>query len=313
MHTLLLFPGQGSQCAGMGRDIAEYSDDAMDLWKKAEKASNLALREIFWEGDEAAMADTRALQPALTVVNLNLWREIHSKISPKGCAGHSLGEFSAMASAGAISFEDAVALTALRGRLMADADPEGIGAMSAIVKLSLDTVEEIVRVSQDATNKTLCIANYNTPAQYVISGSKTAVEHAASLVKEKKGRAISLKVSGAFHSPLMNDASKEFAPELEKVDWKTPSFPIYCNVTGKPTENPKDLKAALASQMTSSVQWISIVINQYQNGADSWLELGPKALLGKMVQSCLADHSEARDLHISAVCNLNELKIFSGF
>ncbi len=289
MNTALLFPGQGSQESGMGRDIAEHSADAMNLWKRAERISNLPLREIFWEGDDAAMSDTRALQPALTVVNLSLWMELAGKVKPCAAAGHSLGEFSALAAAQALTLEDTLEITALRGRLMAEADPAGTGAMAAIVKLSLPEVEDMVRQSAAATGLPLLIANYNTPAQLVISGAKAAVEHAAGLAKERKGRAVMLKVSGAFHSPLMAEAARELEPLLRKAHWSRPRFPVYCNVDGRPAREADAAMTACCRQMTSSVRWIDSVRAQYADGVRCWLELGPKAILGKMTQPCLAD------------------------
>ena len=168
----LLFPGQGSQEAGMGRDLAEADSAAMQLWKRAEAISGLPLREIFWEGDDAAMSDTRALQPALTVVNLNLWRALAGRVQPVAAAGHSLGEFAALAAAGVLDEESVLQIVSLRGRLMAEADPDGRGGMAAILKLSLEQVEGVVREAAEESDRPLIIANYNTPGQYVISGDK---------------------------------------------------------------------------------------------------------------------------------------------
>lgn len=285
--TALLFPGQGSQEFGMGRSLAEQSHDAMALWKRAESLSGLPLREIYWEGDEAAMANTKALQPALTVVNLALWMQLASRIQPCAAAGHSLGEFSAFAAAGALPIDDVLRITALRGALMAEADPHGAGAMAAIVKLDESTVEDIVRQSHEATGQALLIANYNTPAQLVISGEKAAVEHAAALTKEAKGRAIMLKVSGAFHSPLMAEAAKELSPLLLKAHWSKPRFPVYCNIHGKPVADAHSAQQAAVQQMTSSVRWVDTVRAMAKAGTACWLELGPKQVLGKMVQPCL--------------------------
>jgi [acyl-carrier-protein] S-malonyltransferase len=287
--TALLFSGQGSQEFGMGRSLAEHSPEVMNLWKRAESISALPLREIYWEGDETAMTNTKALQPALTVVNLALWMHAAHHVQPCAAAGHSLGEFSAFAAAGALPLDDVLRITALRGALMAEADPHGTGAMAAIVKLDQGTVEDIVRQSRAATGQMLLIANYNTPAQLVISGEKDAVDHAVALTKAAKGRGIMLKVSGAFHSPLMADAAKELTPLLQKAHWNKPRFPVYCNVHGKAVTDAHSAQEAALQQMTSSVRWVDTVRAMAQAGAQRWLELAPKQVLGKMVQPCLAE------------------------
>ena len=184
--TAVLFPGQGSQEPGMGRDVAEASKEAMELWKKAEQISGFPLRAVYWESDDAAlMADTKHLQPALTVVNVTLWQALSRKLSPACAAGHSLGEYSALAAAGALSLESTLELVSLRGKLMADADPDGKGGMAAILKLNREAVSEIAKAAAEATGEILIVANHNTPAQFVISGNKAAVEAALPLVKEK--------------------------------------------------------------------------------------------------------------------------------
>ncbi|MDR2573502.1 MAG: ACP S-malonyltransferase [Desulfovibrio sp.] len=288
MQSVLLFPGQGAQQAGMGRDIAEFSTDAMDFWKQAERISRLPLREIYWEGDEAAMSDTRALQPALTVVNLNLWREAVARVSPLGAAGHSLGEFSALAAAGVLEPLTVLELTALRGRLMAEADPEGRGGMAALVKLDENRAAEIVAEVIGEIGESLVIANYNTPAQFVVSGGRGAVTLACKKAGEHGGRGLELKVGGAFHSPLMSEAAGEFAPALRKARWMKPRFPVYSNVEGRAAPEGEALKQSMLAQMTSPVRWMESIRGQYADGARHWLELGPKALLGKMVGPCLA-------------------------
>lgn len=287
--TALLFPGQGSQEKNMGRDLAESDRDIMDIWKKAERASNIALREIYWDGDEEAMKDTRNLQPGLTAANLSLWHAASKKLSPVCAAGHSLGEFSAIAASGALSLDDTFEIVALRGRLMAEADPQGVGAMSAIVKLKLETVRELVEKTVQETGETLIVANYNTPGQFVVSGTKTGCTHCGELVKAIKGRAIPLAVSGAFHSPLMAEAARELAGVLEKCSWNNPAFPVYCNAVGVAVKDAETLKNVMQKQMTSSVLWIDTIKNQWTDGARRWVELGPKAVLSKMVKPILEE------------------------
>ncbi len=282
-NVAILFPGQGSQEKGMGRDLAEADSDAMGLWKQAEKISGLALREIYWEGDDAAMADTRNLQPAMTVTTLNLWRAVAGKLDPMGAGGHSLGEYAALAAAGALPETQVLELVSLRGRLMAEAAGEG-GAMAAVLKVSLPDVEALVGKAAEATGGTLIVANSNTPGQYVISGRKDAVDHAAGLCKELKGRAIPLAVSGAFHSPLMAEAAAEIEKYLLKADWRTPKMPVFANVTGAGESDPEKLKKLLVRQMTSSVRWIDTMSSMFDAGARVFVELGPKGVLTKMVK-----------------------------
>lgn len=301
----LLFPGQGSQEPGMGRDVAEHAPEAMDLWKKAETISGLPLRAVYWESEDAAlMADTKHLQPALTVVNMSLWMVLAPKISPACAAGHSLGEYSALAAARVLSPESVLELVSLRGKLMADADPEGKGGMAAILKLNRETVADIARVAAEATGETLIVANLNTPAQFVISGTKTAVAAALPLVKEKKGRAVPLPVSGAFHSPLMSAAARELATALHRATWSKPKFPVYSNVNGKAVTDGESLRELCAVQMTSSVLWIDTIANQWRDGVRSWLEVGPKGTLSRMVKPILDGVPVEEEVSIAAVGSL---------
>lgn len=289
-NPVLLFAGQGSQVPGNGKRMAEANPEAMQLWHLAEKESGLPLREIYWEGPEDAMSDTAALQPALTAFCCALWKELRKKtgMKPFAAAGHSLGEFSAFAAAGVISPESAIKLTALRGRLMAEADPDKKGAMAAILKLDSCESARIAAEAASETGEMLVAANFNTPSQLVVSGEKEAVELACKKAKERKGRAVLLAVSGAFHSPLMQKANEVFTAELDRVCWRDPAFPVYCNVNAKPVTTAAEARQACSSQMVSSVHWVDTIRNIYAAGGRSWLEIGPKSVLGKMVAPCLA-------------------------
>ncbi len=304
MNTAILFPGQGAQATGMGRDVAEESKEAMELWKRAERLSGLDLRSIYWESDDAAlMADTRALQPALAVTTMTLWQAAFPLFEKKGiipccAAGHSLGEYSALAAAGAISFNDALEIVVLRGALMADADPEGRGKMAAVLKLSRSALEEVVAEAirtMDDPHEILLVANYNTPSQFVLSGTRDALEVAAPLVKARKGRLVPLAVSGAFHSPLMDTASKKLAEKLSRIQWATPRFPVFSNAVGRAVSDRHDLEALAIRQMTSSVLWIDTIREQWKNGIQTWLELGPKGVLSRMVRPILEDANASPD------------------
>ena len=279
----ILFPGQGSQEKGMGRDVAEKYDEALDLWKLAEAESGLPLREIYWDGEDADMANTRALQPALTVTNLSLWLAVKGKVSPVATAGHSLGEFASLAASGVLSMEDAVKAVTLRGKLMSEAGQEGHG-MAAIVKMKQDAVETIVEEAAKESGKELKIANYNSPAQFVISGEKEALDVASAKVKEAKGRAIALAVSGAFHSPLIQEAADEFASFLGGLNWNAPAFPIFHNATAMPEPDAAQVMATMQKQMTSSVLWIQTLQAMYGLGIRDFMEVGPKGVLFKMLK-----------------------------
>ncbi|MDE7240805.1 ACP S-malonyltransferase [Desulfovibrio sp.] len=305
----LIFAGQGSQAAGMGRDLAEASADAMNYWKEGERISGLPLREIYWEGDEAAMSDTRALQPALTVANVNLWRALSERLGPSfkpfAAAGHSLGEYSALAAAGVLSPKSVLEITSLRGRLMAEADPEGKGAMAAIVKLDMDAVTDIVEQAAAESGALLVAANRNTPQQTVVSGAREAVALAVQKAKERKGRGVELKVSGAFHSPMMAEANKELAPLLEKATWNTPRFPVYCNVDGKPVHDGESARKSLLRQMVTPVFWVDLIRNLYLAGVRWWMEISPRAVLGKMVGPSMAGiAAQSENLRVDLIDSL---------
>ncbi len=280
----------------MSRDVAEAFPEAMELWKLAERKSKISLREIYWDGDEAAMSLTRNLQPALVAANMALWLALSKYLSPACAAGHSLGEYNALAAARVLSPEHVFDLVSLRGRLMEEADPKGAGAMAAIVKLSLGEVEECVAqaTARLGDGETLVIANYNTPAQFVVSGTKKAIDAILEPVKERKGRAIPLAVSGAFHSPLMAEASRELEKALDSLGkgaWNHARFPVYSNATAKAATDCEALKASLKKQMTSSVFWIPTMENMWDAGISSFVECGPKGVLTKMVGQILKERA----------------------
>ncbi|GAB6126667.1 ACP S-malonyltransferase [Humidesulfovibrio idahonensis] len=299
LPTAVLFPGQGSQELNMGRDLAEAQSAAMELWLLAEKHSGLKLREIYW-GDEGAapapeMSDTKALQPALTVVNVSLWLAAKPKaeaLRVVGTAGHSLGEFAALCAAGVLGVEDVIKAVCERGKLMAGAGKEGHG-MAAVLKLPLSALEPLVDRAAKTSGAFLRIANYNSPAQFVLSGEKPALDAVAALVKEAKGRAVPLAVSGAFHSPLMSEPANAFAKVLEDLRWQPAQFPVCMNVTGQSERDPGVLKAMLTAQMTSSVLWTTTMQSLYAAGARRFVELGPKSVLTKLVGQNLEGKDDA--------------------
>lgn len=290
-RSAILFPGQGSQEKGMGRDVAEAQADALELWKFAEKESGLPLREVYWDGEAEDMAATRALQPALTVVNLSLWQACASKYSPEATAGHSLGEFASLAASGVLSTQDTIKAVVLRGRLMSEAGGEGHG-MAAVLKMEQDAVVEAVDTAISETGKELRIANYNTPTQFVISGEKEAIDATGPLIKQNKGRLIPLAVSGAFHSPLIQEAADEFAVFLETLEWNSPKFPVFFNATGKTEQDPNAIRELMKRQMTSSVLWVQTLSGMWDAGIRSFTEVGPKGVLFKMLKPNFKSRTE---------------------
>ncbi len=271
----------------MGRALAETFPDSRDFWKMAEKASGFPLREIYWDGEEAAQAETRYLQPAMTVVNVSLWAFLKARSADKleavCLAGHSLGEFAALAAARVLDLADAFSLVSLRGRLMAEGGRPG-QSMAAVLKLALADVNEVVEAARQATNLELRVANHNSPGQYVLSGQTPAIEAAAPLVKERKGRLVPLAVSGAFHSPLMAEPAKEFIAALAKVDLKDARLPVVMNVTGQAESRAGLLRDLMGRQMTSSVLWTDSMAAMWSAGARRYLELGPKGVLTRLVK-----------------------------
>ncbi|MDR2051462.1 MAG: ACP S-malonyltransferase [Deltaproteobacteria bacterium] len=288
--TALLFSGQGAQEIGMGRGLAESNPEIMDLWKKAEKISRIPLRGLYWEGGEN-LDNTRNLQPALVTANIGLWMALAPHIKPSGAAGHSLGEYCALAAASVLGPEQILELVSLRGRLMAEADPEGKGGMAAILKLDLPRAEEAVKLALEACangQEVLILANYNTPSQFVASGSRQALECLASKARELKGRVLPLAVSGAFHSPLMEEAAREMSLAINKCAFSHPRFPVYCNVNGRAASRGEEIKSLLLRQMTSSVYWIDTVRNLFNDGMNMFVECSPKNVLARMVEQILS-------------------------
>lgn len=280
MSKAYIFPGQGSQFPGMGKALYERSEAARELMEKANGILGFPITDIMFGEDAEALKATRVTQPAIfihsTVLALCSGLE-----APSMVAGHSLGEFSALAAVGAMEFEDALKLVAIRANAMQKCCEKVPGTMAAVIKLPTETIEQIC-----ASCSGLVIpANYNSDGQVVISGEKQAVEEACAKMKEAGAkRALPLAVSGAFHSPLMEPARLELAEAIDRTPFKAPSCPVYQNVTALPSSDPSVIKENLLKQLTSPVRWTQTVQNMVADGADHFLEIGPGTVLQGLVR-----------------------------
>lgn len=276
-----VFPGQGSQFVGMGKELYENNATAKALFDKADEILGFKITEIMFAGTDEQLKQTNVTQPAVFLHSVITALCLGDDFNPDMVAGHSLGEFSALVAAGAISFEDGVRLVAARANAMQKACEANPGLMAAIIGLPDEKVEEIC--SQiSAEGDVVVAANYNCPGQLVISGTVDAVNKACGALKAAGAkRALPLKVGGAFHSPLMQPAKEELQAAIEKTSFSTPKFPVYQNVDGKPHTDAEEIKANLIAQLTSSVRWTSSVQNMIADGANEFTECGPgKALQG---------------------------------
>ena len=280
MKTAYVFPGQGSQFSGMGKDLYENSGKARVLFDKADEILGFKISEIMFGGTDDQLKETKVTQPAVF---------LHSVISalclpnfrPDMVAGHSLGEFSALAAAGAVDFEDALRLVSIRAREMQLCCDKVPGTMAAIIGLEDKVVEDIC----EQTEGLVIPANYNSDGQVVISGEKAAVEAAcAKFIEAGAKRALPLSVSGAFHSPLMEPARARLAEAIEATAFKAPACPVYQNVTALPHTDPEEIKDNLLKQLTSPVRWSQTVRNMRADGAEEFIELGPGNVLSGLIK-----------------------------
>ena len=270
-----LFPGQGAQFSGMGKELYKTSK-GNKLFKKANEILNFDISKIMFDGSKEDLKQTNVTQPAIFIHSVILSKLLGSSFSPDMVAGHSLGEFSALTAIGSISFEEGLTLVSIRAKAMQAACETEPGTMAAVLGLDDDLVEKICLDSPGI----VVAANYNCPGQLVISGEINAVEQACESLKNKGARrAIILPVGGAFHSPLMEPAKIELAKAINDISLISPSCPIYQNISSYPTNIPKEIKKNLISQLTAPVKWNSIIKNMISNGATKFIEVGPGNVL----------------------------------
>lgn len=279
-----VFPGQGAQFVGMGKELYDNSPLAKELFDKANDILGYRITDIMFNGTDEELKLTKVTQPAVFLHSVISALCMGDAFKPSMVAGHSLGEFSALVAAGALSFEDGLRLVYARAMAMQKACDVAPGTMAAIIGLSDEKVEEICREVSTAGDVVIP-ANYNCPGQLVISGNVGAVNAACERLKAAGAkRALPLKVGGAFHSPLMKPAKDELQEAIEKTDFNDPKCAVYQNVDGKPHTVAADIKANLISQLTSPVRWTSSVQNMVADGADDFTECGP----GKALQGMIA-------------------------
>ena len=279
-----VFPGQGAQFVGMGKDLYDNNPLAKDLFEKANDILGYRITDIMFEGTDEDLRQTKVTQPAVFLHSVISALCMGDDFKPDMTAGHSLGEFSALVAAGALSFEDGLRLVYARAMAMQKACEAAPSTMAAIVGLDDDKIEEIcAKVNKEG--HVVVPANYNCPGQLVISGNVEAIDEACALIKEAGAkRALPLKVGGAFHSPLMQPAKDELQAAIEKTQINKPKCPVYQNVDGKPHIDPTEIKANLIAQLTSSVRWTQCVQSMIADGADDFTECGP----GKALQGMIA-------------------------
>lgn len=274
-----VFPGQGAQKPGMGKDLYESNARAKELFEKANEILGYRITDIMFEGSEDDLKQTKVTQPAVFLHSV-ITALCMDDFKPDMVAGHSLGEFSALVAAGALSFEDGLRLVYARAMAMQACCEKVPGTMAAIINLPDVTIEKVCSEIEGV----VVPVNYNSPGQVVISGEVEAVKAACARLKEAGAkRALPLAVGGAYHSPLMEPARVELAAAIEKAEFKTPCCPIYQNVDAKPYSDPVEIKKNLLAQLTSPVRWTQTVINMINDGAEEFVECGPGTVLTGLI------------------------------
>ncbi len=276
-----VFPGQGAQFVGMGKNLYDGNSECRDLFEQANQIVGFRITDLMFAGTPEDLKQTRVTQPAIFLHSVILAKYMGANFKPDMVGGHSLGEFSALVAAGAMSFEDGLRLVVARANAMQKCCEKTPSTMAAVLKLDDKTVEDICASVQ---GEIVVPANYNCPGQLVISGTNNGVARACELVKEAKGKALPLAVGGAFHSPLMEPARIELADAIENTTFTKPICPCYQNVDAQPHSDPAEIKRNLLMQLTSPVRWTATVQHMMADGATEFIEVGPGTALQGMVK-----------------------------
>jgi len=284
-----VFPGQGAQYVGMGKNLYDSNPEAKAMFEKANEILGFRITDLMFEGTDEDLRQTKVTQPAIFLHSVILAKTLGDQFKPDMTAGHSLGEFSALVAAGALSFEDGMKLVYARAMAMQKACEAEPSTMAAILGLEDAKVEEVLK----DINEVVVPANYNSPGQLVISGSIAGIDIACEKLKAAGAkRALPLKVGGAFHSPLMEPARVELAEAINSTHFNTPVCPVYQNVTASAVTNPEQIKENLIKQLTAPVRWTQTVQNMYADGATTFVEVGPGTVLQGLVKK-IAPEAEA--------------------
>ena len=277
-----VFPGQGAQFVGMGKDLYENNPVAKEMFDKANEILGFNITDLMFNGTDEDLRQTKVTQPAIFLHSVILAKTMGDDFNPDMVAGHSLGEFSALVAAGALSFEDGLRLVSARAQAMQKACEKTPSTMAAVLALPDAKVEELCA---SVTEGVVVPANYNCPGQIVISGSIEGVDAAcAKMLEAGAKRALKLKVGGAFHSPLMEPARAELADAIAHTDFHAPKCPVYQNVNAEPQTDPETIKKNLIAQLTAPVRWTQTIQNMIAAGADTFVEVGPGAVLQGLVK-----------------------------
>jgi len=284
-----VFPGQGSQFSGMGKNLYEQNETAKQLFEKANEILGFRISDIMFEGSDEQLKQTNVTQPAVFIHSVVAYLTM-PEVQPDMVAGHSLGEFSALVANKTLSFEDALKLVSIRAQAMQAACEIQPSTMAAVLALADDKVEEICATVSKENNEVVVAANYNCPGQLVISGSVKGIEIACEQMKAAGAkRALVLPVGGAFHSPLMEPAKLELAAAIEATTFNTPICPVYQNVVASAVTDPAQIKANLIAQLTGAVKWTQTVQAMVADGAMNFTEVGPGKVLQGLVQKIHKD------------------------